>query len=172
MEFVNSFNAIKSGKAYIVEVMNFHPDNETMLFYVDSGASVTFVGLDSFCSPKNKTGYTLLREIVSDEISVSNLERYKTSALTATKEEVEVYPCKFDGISISGTNPITLYFCIYLGDVGTPLLGFDYLDDCSYQHKVGGDLIFTAVADEPGKRFYPEKVMDFNKILNQFKEQR
>lgn len=170
MEYVNSFNAIKSNKAYLVKVKNLHPDNDSMTFHIDSGASVTFLGIDSFCSPKKKDEYDLLYGIVEKEINRGGFEKYKTSAQTVTKEEIDAYPCKYDGVSVSGTKPITLYFCIYLGDIGIPLLGFDYIDDCSYQHGIGGDLIFTAVAEKPGKRFYPEKLIDFNKVLKEFSE--
>ena len=90
----------------------------------------------------------------------------KSSASTATEERIEMYPCKCDGVSISETKPITLYFCIYLGDIGMPLLGFDYIDDCSYHHSIGGELYISAVADDVGKRFYPDNVIDFNRILN------
>ena len=82
-----------------------------------------------------------------------------------------MYPCRFEGASISETQPIILYFCVYLGDIGMPLLGFDYIDDCSYLHRIGGYLIFNAVANNPGKRFYPEKVIDFNKVLNKYNQE-
>jgi hypothetical protein len=51
-------------------------------------------------------------------------------------------------------------------------LGFDYIDDTSYHHSIAGDLIFTAVQDDPGKRFYPEKVIDFNKVMDLFIQSR
>ena len=50
-----------------------------------------------------------------------------------------------------------------------PLLGFDYIDDTSYHHTIAGDLIVTGVAEDIGKRFYPEKVLDFNSILEDYK---
>lgn len=172
MEYVSSFNATKAGKAYIAKVRNLHPDGDIMLFHVDSGSGVTLLGLDTLCSPSNISEYASLKKIIEDEIQAGDFDKIKSSASTVTKEEIEMFPCKFEGVSVSGTKPITLYFYIYLGDIGMPLLGFDYIDDCSYQHSIKGNLIFTAVADEPGKRFYPEKVMDFNKILNKYKSQR
>ena len=41
MEYVGSFNAVKAGKAYIVEAENYAPNKRIMTFHVDSGASVT-----------------------------------------------------------------------------------------------------------------------------------
>ena len=41
MESVASFNVTKAGRAYVVNVDNLHPDGKSMLFHVDSGASVT-----------------------------------------------------------------------------------------------------------------------------------
>ena len=51
-----------------------------------------------------------------------------------------------------------------------PLLGFDYLDDTSYHHSIGENLVINGVADEAGKRFYPDKVIDFDKILQSFQK--
>ena len=39
MEYVDSFNAIKAGKAYIIEIDNMTLDNRVITFHVDSGAS-------------------------------------------------------------------------------------------------------------------------------------
>ncbi len=83
-----------------------------------------------------------------------------------------MYPCRFRGASISGTKPIDLYFFLHLGNVSVPLLGFDYIDDCSYHHSIGGDFVVNAVADEVGKRFYPDSVIDFNRVLDQFSKKR
>ena len=52
-----------------------------------------------------------------------------------------------------------------------PLLGFDYIDDCTYHHTMSGNFIITAVADDVGKRFYPEKVQDFNKIVEEYEKE-
>lgn len=172
MEYVNSFSTTKAGKAYIVNVYNIHPDGDVMVFQVDSGASVSFMGLNSFCDPDKTDEYNILRDIVSDEIRNGHFERFKNSASTATQEEVELYPCKMDNVSISDTAPITLYFCLYLGNVSMPLLGFDYIDDCTYNHRIAGDIIFTAVAEDIGKRFYPDKVIDFNRVIDRFQMER
>ena len=67
-----------------------------------------------------------------------------------------------------GTKPITFYFHIYLGNISIPLIGFDYIDDCTYYHKAVGILEVISVADNAGKRFYPEAVLDFNKILDEY----
>ena len=51
-----------------------------------------------------------------------------------------------------------------------PLLGFDYIDDTSYHHSINGDLVINAVADDAGKRFYPDRVIDFNKVLKAYRK--
>ena len=172
MEYVGSFNAIKTGKGYIVNIYNLHPDGDIMPFQFDTGASVTFLGINSFCDEENKEEYELLRNIVKEEIADGKYDVVKDSASTATKEEVYMYPCRYDGVSISGTKPIVLYFFLYLGDVSVPLLGFDYIDDCSYHHSIGGELVVNAVAQDVGKRFYPNTVIDFNKIIERFNRER
>ncbi len=166
MESVHSFNAATLGKAYGVYIHDLHPDGDAMLFHIDSGASFTFLGLNCFCDEEDTSDYALLKSVIEDEITKGGYESVKHSASTATKEQVEMYPCKYDGVSVAGTLPITLYFCIYLGDIDMPLLGFDYIDDCSYHHTIGGELMINAVAQNVGKRFYPDDVIDFNRILD------
>ena len=75
-------------------------------------------------------------------------------------------------ISLIGLNTIAdnLSDKIFLGDITLPLLGFDYLDDCSYHHTIGGDLLVSAVAKDIGKRFYPDNVLNFNSILDQYEK--
>ena len=172
MESVASFKAPKAGKAYVVNVTNLHPDGKSMLFHVDSGASVTFLGLNSFCDREDAENYRILKSVDEAEIANGRFEGLKSAASTATDEKVEMYPCKCSGVSISETTPVTLYFCIYLGDIGMPLLGLDYIDDCSYHHSIGGELMISAVANDVGKRFYPEKVIDFNKVLEIYSSKR
>ena len=172
MDYVNSFSAMKAKRAYMVFVYDFHPDGTAMLFQVDTGASVTLAGLNSFCHPDKKEDYILLKKIIEEAIEEGEFHHVKRSASTATKEEVEMYPCKYVGVSVSGTKPITLYFHIFLGDVNMPLLGFDYIDDCSLNHSVGGNLVVNAIAEHVGRRFYPEKVIDFNAILERFQKER
>ena len=169
MESVHSFSASNLGKAYGVYVHDFHPDGDAMLFQVDSGASVTFLGINSFCDESDTANYDCLKRIIMDEIAKGSFESVKNSASTATDEQVEMYPCKCSGVSVARTLPITLYFYIYLGNTPIPLLGFDYIDDCSYHHSIGGELVVNAVAPDVGKRFYPDRVIDFNEVLKRYK---
>ncbi len=78
MQFVDSFEVTKIGKAYVVKVNELHPKRKTMLFHVDSGASVTLVGLNSFCN-KEDIGKRFYPEKVLDFNSI--LEDYKSRAL-------------------------------------------------------------------------------------------
>ncbi len=172
MESVGSFSATKAGKSYIVKVNGIHPEGKAMLFQFDSGASVTLLGLNSFCDKDDTTNYDLLKNIIETEIETGNFEKYKNSGSTATEQSIDMYPCKYEGISVSGTSEITLYFHIYIGNIGMPLLGFDYIDDISYHHSIGGDLVINAVSDNVGKRFYPEKVINFNDVLDNYKKLR
>lgn len=172
MEYVGSFNAVKAGKAYIVEAENFAPNNRIMTFHVDSGASVTLLGLNSFCRRDKVHEYELLKKIIKEEIQQGGFAAVANSGATVTEEEIEMYPCKYDGVSIMGSKPITLYFHIFLGNIGMPLLGFDYIDGTSYHHSINGDLVFNAVAEDVGKMHYPNKVIDFNKVLNRFNSQK
>ena len=54
------------------------------------------------------------------------------------------------------------------GDINNPLLGFDYSDDCYYLHHMGGNIEILGVASDAGKRFYPERVLDFDRVLDDF----
>ena len=168
MEYVDSFRVPKYGRMYAVVVDRMHPDGMEMLFQIDTGSSYSFLGLNSFCDEEDEENYALLRDIVTEAIEAGEFEKYKNTATTATDQEIEMYPCKFEGVSIAETLPKTLYFYFYLGNAGMPLLGFDYIDDCSYHHSIGGELTVNAVATDVGKRFYPDKVIDFNAVLESF----
>ena len=172
MESEGSFSATKAGKSYIVKVNGIHPEGKAMLFQFDSGASVTLLGLNSFCDKDDTESYDFLKKIIEDEIKAGGFDKLKNSGSTATEQNIDMYPCKYDGVSISGTSEITLYFHIYLGNIGMPLLGFDYIDDTSYHHSIGGDLVINAVANDIGKRFYPDKVIDCNIVFEKYKKSR
>ena len=172
MDYFDSFSAFKQGNAYVVYVYGLHPDRITMPFQVDAGSAYTLLGLNSFYHPKKSMEYDLLKKIIAEEIEGGGYESVKHSGITVTQEKVELYPCRYQGVSVSSTNPGTFYIYIYLGDVDTPLLGFDYLDDCSFHHGIGGNLIVNAIAENVGKRFYPEKLLDFNIILEKFRKER
>lgn len=170
MEYAASFSTIKFGKAYIVDVRNLRRDKRSIPFQVDSGASMSLIGLNTICG-KNEEKAKILKEIVVSEIQSASVNRYLQRPKTITNEEVIVYPCKCGGISVCGTLPVTLYFHFFLGDITLPLLGFDFLDDCSYHHSIGGDLLISAMAKDIGKRFYPDNVLDFNDILDRYESE-
>ena len=110
MEFVRSFEVTKN----VVKVKGLHPKGKSMIFHVDSGASVTVVGLNSLCDKDDTKNYEQLKAIIEREISKENLEPYAINGSTVTEEQIKIYPCRYEGVSISETVPITLYFYIHL----------------------------------------------------------
>ncbi len=70
MESVGSFSTAKSGKSYIVYVENLHPFGNYMTFQVDSGASVTFLGINSFCDEESPE-YNILKNVFEKHIAES-----------------------------------------------------------------------------------------------------
>ena len=91
---------------------------------------------------------------------------------TVTNERVEIYPCKCSDVSIEGTPKITFYFHLYLGTVSLPLLGFDYIDDCSFSHRSKGDIEVSAVSQNAGKRFYENGTLDIRAVMENFSKLR
>ena len=171
MESVASFSLYKSEKAWFVNVQNFGSDENDTLFHFDTGASMSLVGLNTLCGD-DPEDCAVLRDIIEEEIQAKGIEDYENPPKTITNEVIHVYPGKMSGVSISGTAPITFYFHIYLGMVNLPLLVFDYIDDCSLQHQIAGNMDIRAVASDVGKRFYPEKLLDFNFIMGRYRSLR
>lgn len=161
MQSVCSFNVRRIGKRFVVEVRGFSGIDR--LFQFDTGASVSLIGLDTVCeSPESQNR---LLKILEEEIKEQDIQKDAVSAQTVTNEEVTVYPCVCRGIRIQGTAPIDFYFHIYLGKIRLPLIGFDYIDDCMFHHNINGDTNILAVAENVGKRFYRQKVIDFNHVM-------
>lgn len=167
MQSLGSFSAKHVGKAYMVEVEHFRRDDESLFFQFDTGAHTSLIGLNSICDDNGKNR-DILNNLVCREITQIGILFQKPNSRTVTKEEVELYPCCISGISIMGTGSRKLYFHIYLGDINLPLLGFDFIDDCSIRHSRNGDMEIIAVPDDAGRRFYPGKVIDFDKILDEY----
>ena len=169
MQLTDSFRLAKRGKIYSVLVLNLKPNGDNMVFQFDSGASISLVGLNSLC--KEDSSQIAMREILLDEIGKRKINPLPENPKTVSMSELVVYPCKCEGVSIGGTHPITFYFYIYLGNISMPLLGFDYIDDCSCSHMIGGDFIVSAVAHDVGRHFYPENVVDFNRVSEGYRKQ-
>ena len=167
MQSLGSFSTIKARKSYFVRVKDFRRDTEEIYFQFDTGASLSLIGLNTICDDSD-TNKEILRKIILREIVKNGVDSHQDSPKTVTEEEVTVYPCMLEGVSIMGTAPITMYFYIYLGNVNMPLLGYDYVDDCSYRHSIGGNIEITAVAENVGKKYYPERILDFNAILEEY----
>ena len=92
MESVASFSTIKAGKAYVVKVSNLRMDGTAIAFHVDSGASVSLLGVNSFCDEEDTESYTCLKKIIEEEIQKGCFESLKSSGLTATDQEIDMYP--------------------------------------------------------------------------------
>ena len=167
---VSSFEASKRGRSYLIKVSNLRPEPDSVYFQLDTGAGMSLIGLNTICGDDEKKK-EILHRIILEESSRFGIKEEVMVAQTVTREEVNLYPCRCEGVSVSNTAPKPLYFHIYLGDVSMPLLGFDYIDDCTCHHTINGNFIITAIADTVGKRFYPEKVLDFNKILEEYEKE-
>ncbi|MBR2275212.1 MAG: hypothetical protein IJ873_04010 [Lachnospiraceae bacterium] len=158
----------KQGKAYFTVIRNFAGIKRRLVFHFDTGASVSLIGLNSICGDDLERRDILAR-LIREEIAGAEIVPYEPQPQTVTKDTLEVYPCRCSDVSIHGTPPIDFYFHIYLGTVNMPLLGFDYIDDCCFSHSISGDIHITAIAENAGKRFYPDKVIDFNKVMDKFR---
>lgn len=171
MESVASFSLLKSKKAYFVNIQNLRNDGDDILFLCDSGASMSLIGLNTICGD-SEDDCNALKSILEEEIRINGIKEHDGHPKTVTRETLSVYPCKIDGISVSGTLPSTLYFHIFLGYINLPLIGFDYIDDCAFRHGIGGNIDVIAIAASAGKRFYPDEVIDFNRVLDAYKSTR
>lgn len=165
-----SFNLYRIKRNYFVNILDLAGKANDILFLFDTGSSVSLIGLNTICG--NDLGKcNILKGILENEIRKNNIVEFSEVLRTATDETVNAYPCKCDGISVSYTSPITFYFHIYLGSVSIPLLGMDYIDDSSFSHNIAGGIEIKSIASDVGKRFYPERVIDFNAVIDKYNKQ-
>lgn len=166
-QHVASFSLLKINRSFLINVRKLQGDDDAKLFLFDTGASISLLGINSFVGEDMRAG-DILKDILETEIRTKQITPYRETLKSITNEPVTAYPCKCDEVLISGINPITFYFHIYLGNVSMPVLGFDYIDDCSFVHSISGGVDITAVASDPGKRFYPDNLIDFNFVMKEY----
>ena len=169
MELQASFSFPKRKRSYFAVIYNLLGEGTTNVFHFDTGASISLIGLNTICGDDPQR-CEALKSIILDEIKNLGVLPYQESLQTVTQDELIVYPCKCEGVFIQGSAEITFYFHVYLGNISLPLLGFDYIDDCSFKHSIRGNLFVQAVANDVGKRFYPDKVVDFNKVIRKYND--
>ena len=157
----------KLKKSYIVFAKGFIERKKKTAFIFDTGASITLIGINTLIG-NDKESFYRMKYIIEQEIMEKGVLEHGELLKTATEEQIQVYPCKCEGVSIEGMREITFYFHIYPGRVGMPLLGFDYIDDCTFSHGMGGTVNITSVSEKAGKRFYAENVLDLRKIMQKF----
>ncbi len=167
MHLLQSFSSIKFHNHSFVNVGNLRSDDSDTLFLLDTGATVSLIGLNTICD-EDEIKQKVLVEILYDHIEKNKINPARNQFKTATQEEVSVFPCVKRNVTIMGTRPISFYFHIYMGNVHLPLLGNDYLDDCKYLHDIGKSIEVLAVSDNVGKRYYPSSVIDFSIVLSDY----
>ncbi len=167
MPSLGSFSAIKLKSAYYLQIQNIRRDNRTLYFQFDTGAAITLIGLNSICDD-DMAAQERLKEILLDEIYSNDIRPLSETPKTVTKESVEVYPCRMDGISIMRTAPITFYFYIYLGEINMPLLGVDHTDGFSYHHSANGNIEVLSIPKDSGRERYPQNVIEFDAVMERY----
>ena len=166
MESIASFSLTKGNHGYFVFVKNFRKERDEILIHFDPGAGFSMIGLNTIT--QNDREKEILKDIIIRRMSEESIKPYDYPVKTVTKEEVIIYPCRISDIEIGETHRDKFYFHLFLGDINNPLLGFDYSDDCYYIHRMGGDIEVIAVSDKAGEKNYPDKVLDFDKVLELF----
>lgn len=167
MPSLDSFSAIRAGRSYLVSVRNIRQDQEYVYFQFDTGAAMSLIGLNTICD-RDAVRQQRLKDILLEEIDGNAIHPLSEAPRTVTEESVTLYPCRLDGVSIMNTREITFFFCIYLGNVNMPLLGYDYLDDCTYHHLAGGNIEVTGIKNGVGERYYSGPLIDFKLVLERY----
>lgn len=167
MQLAASFSTIKAGRAHFLKVGNFLKDKKDLYFQFDTGASVSLIGINTVCG-SDKSKRAILTELLKNEIGKRNIPLLKDKPKTVTGEELNLYPCKTASVSIMQTPPIEMYFYCYLGNVNIPLLGNDFLEGCIYHHSLNGNIEIMSMSDENQSQFYPNDVIDFDYILDEY----
>lgn len=76
----------------------------------------------------------------------------------------------FNVTDLFGARAVPFLFDISFDEISLPLLGSNFIDDCAFAHKLGGDLSIMAMKNTPGKSMYSDmKVLNFDEVFNEYK---
>lgn len=167
MDLMGSFNSTKVNTFNFFYVRGLMGDNE-LLFLFDTGAACPVVGINClFDADEEKKA--ILEQVIRDEIEAQNVDARPIPLKAANSQEVTTYPCVCHNVSIGGTIDADFYFDIAFDDISIPLLGSSYIDDCSYNHAINGNIVITGTKEDVGKSFYMGyKVLDFGVVVKEY----
>ncbi len=168
MDLIASFSAHKVRTSHFLTLDGITEDG-VLHFLFDTGAAVSLIGINSLFQDDENDKKELFKKIVESEIELQHVIPRSQDLKTVTKQSVKTYPCVSHGISIEGTRAMDFYFDLSLEDISIPLLGSAFTDDCAYNHAMNGQLIISAMKDNPGSEYYDAcNVLDFDSVMTRF----
>lgn len=169
MDSIASFKIPAFESKFIVDVQNLLGDETMVPFCFDTGANVSLIGLNTVCG-NNQSDWGILKTIVEKHVARKKIVPFM--AKTVAMEEMMLFPCKSEKVSVAGTQETTFYFHIFLGRIGVALLGFDYINGCSFTHEIGKSIFVNAVNNKMNAALYPKNVLNFHDIMKEFRKKK
>lgn len=166
MQSLGLFSAKKIGRSYIVEISGIRRDVD-VFFALDTGSFTTLIGLNTICGNDDKRA-EILKDIIERRADELGIKSESNFGKTITSESLPILPCRLSKVSVNGTKERKLYFHIYLGKISRPLLGTDFLDDCTFHHNLGSSIDIIGIAEDAGKSAYPIEVIDFDAVMDEY----
>ena len=173
MDLIASFSSQKIKNFHFFSISGLLPDNEDLVFLFDTGAICPIIGMNSFFpekdSPENLKKKEFFEKLLRKELISQNILLRTNPLKTASNQEVRTYPCICKDVSISNAKELDFYFDFSFDEISIPLLGSSFIDDCSYNHSIGGNLNITTIKENAGAAFYDGfDILNFNKIIAKF----
>ena len=171
MDLIASFNSQKVNAFHFFVIRGIF-GNAGLFFLFDTGASCPVVGLNNlFDLGDVSNARSTFEQILQQEIIVQHISPRPIPLKAANKQPVTTYPCVCHHVSIENTAERDFYFDLSFEDVSIPLLGSSFIDDCSYNHAVNGNLNMTGVKPQAGAGYYlGRNVLDFDMAAWKFAE--
>ena len=171
MDLIASFNSHKVRTFHFFRISGILKD-EVLSFLFDTGAACSIVGVNNLV-PGVAGDSTVVRQelerILMEEIRQQEVETRVESFRTASNDEIISYPCVCHNTSIEGSKSIDFYFDISMQEVNLPILGSNFLDECSYTHTIDGNVVISAIKPNPGSKPYLDRnLLNFNKVMDRY----
>ena len=171
MDLIASFSSQKLKRFNFFTIRGMFEERD-VFFLFDTGASLPVVGVNSFFRkdgddyPPEKYQF---EDFLRKRIASFGILPRDVPLKTATKQDVESYPCVCHNVTMDSVTIKEFYFDIAFDEVNIPLLGTSFSDDCGYSHAISGNIIISGMKTNPGDGDYLGlTVLDFNKAVKDF----
>ena len=172
MDLIASFSSKKIRSFHFFNIQGLF-GQKVIPFLADTGAACPVIGLRNFFSPVDAENFedkiSAFERVLRDEIDLQHISARTDPLKTANSQHVTTYPCVCANVSIGNIKGIPFYFDISFDSISTPLLGSSFIDDCAYNHAIGGFLNITGIKDNAGFGPYEGRaLLNFDRVVDRY----